>query len=61
MPMPSLRKVLGYAHASVIEGACWSIPVPRRAVGDDGSIDDPTIQTAIRHVLTTLATYLSAR
>ena len=42
----SLRKVLGYAHAMVVESACASIPVPRGAVAD-GLIDDPSIRRAI--------------
>lgn len=57
----SLRKVLGYAHASVVEGACRSIPVPRRALGDDGLIQDPTIRAAIGQVLTTVVAHLSVR
>lgn len=51
----SLRKVLGYAHAAVIEEACASIPVPRHAVGTDGLIDDPAIRSEALRVLTALA------
>ncbi|HVA09945.1 MAG TPA: hypothetical protein VNG12_24735 [Acidimicrobiales bacterium] len=44
----SLRKVLGYAHAMVVESACPSIPAPRGAVSD-GLIHEPSIrQTIIR-------------
>ncbi len=43
----SLRKVLGYAHAALLEDACTAIPVPRTAV-QDGQIGDP----AIRHAIT---------
>ena len=46
----SLRKVLGYAHAAVIDEACAAIPVPRAAVRD-GQIDDPAIRDAIIHAL----------
>ena len=42
----SLRKVLGYTHATVVESACASIPVPCGAVAD-GLIDDPSIRRAI--------------
>jgi NAD(P)H-dependent FMN reductase len=51
----SLRKVLGYAHASVIEAACLSIPVPRQALGDDGLVHDPTLRSEIVHAIVMLA------
>jgi NAD(P)H-dependent FMN reductase len=51
----SLRKVLGYVHANVVEAACARIPVPRNAVGDDGLIGDPAIQERIAGVLRALA------
>jgi chromate reductase len=46
----SLRKVLGYAHATVIDEACAAIPVPRAAVRD-GLIGDTAIRDAIIHAL----------
>jgi chromate reductase len=49
----SLRKVLGYAHAAVVERACAAIPVTRTAV-QDGLIADPTIRSAIVRALETL-------
>jgi NAD(P)H-dependent FMN reductase len=51
----SLRKVLRYVHANVIEAACTRIPVERGAVGDDGLIADPAIRERIVGVLTALA------
>ncbi len=50
----SLRKVLGYAHASLIEGACTAIPVARQAV-HDGLLADPNIRSSITHTLKLLA------
>jgi chromate reductase len=50
----SLRKVLGYAHASVIESACASIPVTRSMVDDAGKVCDPTIQSQILDTLSKL-------
>lgn len=47
----SLRKVLGYAHAAVIEDACTATPVQRQAVGDDGLIHDPSIRDQISRTL----------
>jgi chromate reductase, NAD(P)H dehydrogenase (quinone) len=38
----SLGKVLRYAHANVIAGACVRIPVTRQAIGRDGLITDRT-------------------
>jgi chromate reductase len=49
----SLRKVLGYAHGTVIEAACAAIPVARTSV-QDGLIDDPSIRQAIIRSLTAL-------
>ncbi|WP_189643614.1 NADPH-dependent FMN reductase [Deinococcus piscis] len=37
----SLRLVLGYVGAQVIEDACLPLPVPRSALGPDGLIHDP--------------------
>jgi NAD(P)H-dependent FMN reductase len=49
----SLRKVLGYAHADVVEQACAAIPVTRRDVAD-GVIGDPGIRDAVGQVLAAL-------
>ncbi len=47
----SLRKVLGYAHAAVIDEACAAIPVTARRPCANGQIDDPAIRDAIIHAL----------
>lgn len=39
-----LRTVLGYAHASIIEGACVSTPVTQAMIGGDGQIKDPLVR-----------------
>jgi NAD(P)H-dependent FMN reductase len=46
----SLRKVLGYAHAALVEDACTAIPVPRAAV-QRGVIGDPAIRRAVTRSL----------
>ena len=46
----SLRTILGYAHAAVVDDACTAIAVPRGAV-QDGLITDPAIRGAIGSVL----------
>ena len=40
----SLRAVLGYAHAEVVERACAHVPVTSTMVGRDGLIDDPSVR-----------------
>jgi chromate reductase len=49
----SLRKVLHYAHAVVVEDACVAIPVTRQMV-HDGLISEPSIHTRVLAVLTAL-------
>jgi chromate reductase, NAD(P)H dehydrogenase (quinone) len=50
----SLRRILAYAHASLIEEACTAIPVARHAV-HDGLLADPRIRSSIIHTLRLLA------
>ena len=57
----SLRTVLGYAHAHIVEPACAQIPVLGAAVGDGGLIDDPGIRDQIADALTRLADHLRVR
>jgi len=51
----SLRKVLGYVNANVIESACLRLPLTRAAVADDGTIHDPSTQGQISAALSRLA------
>lgn len=51
----SLRAVLGYTGARIIEPACVRIPLSRAAVGAGGLIDDPAIRAQIAAALETLA------
>lgn len=53
----SLRKVLGYIGADIVEEATARIPVPRQAVRDDGLIGDPTLRAEIAAVIATLADF----
>jgi NAD(P)H-dependent FMN reductase len=50
----SLRIVLRYAHARVVEEACGAVPVPRRAVGEDGLIADRTVRAGVARSLRAL-------
>ena len=50
----SLRKVLGYVHADIVEAACTRIPLTRDAVGPGGTIIDLAAREQIAASLTTL-------
>jgi NAD(P)H-dependent FMN reductase len=54
----SLRKVLGYVGAEIVEDACSAIPVARRLVDADGLIRDDEIRTGLARVLDALAGHL---
>jgi chromate reductase, NAD(P)H dehydrogenase (quinone) len=51
----SLRTVLGYAHAEIVEDACADIPIAPAALGDDGLVADAAIRDRLAAVLATLA------
>jgi chromate reductase, NAD(P)H dehydrogenase (quinone) len=55
----SLRKVLGYVHAEIVEDACARIPVPRAALGADGLIEDAEIRSGLGGVLEALAEHVA--
>lgn len=54
----SLRKVLGYTGAEIVEAACTRIPIPRQAVGADGIIRDLELRHELETVITALVTHL---
>jgi len=51
----SLRLVLGYVHAEIVEDACAHIPVAHGAVGEDGLIGDGESRSQVAAVLAALA------
>jgi chromate reductase len=51
----SLRIVLGYAHARVVDSACAAIPVRTADIGEAGFIMDLALRAEIANVLTRLA------
>jgi NAD(P)H-dependent FMN reductase len=57
----SLRAVLGYAHAEVVEQACVHVPVTSALIGDDGLIVDPLVREQIAAALAVLVCRLAAR
>lgn len=50
----SLRKVLGYVHASIVEPACVRIPITRSDVEPDGTISRRDVREQIAATLDTL-------
>lgn len=55
----SLRKVMGYVGAEIVEAACVRIPVARAAISSDGTIGDAKVREQIRVTLTTLARHVA--
>lgn len=55
----SLRKVLGYVNAAIVEDACVRVPVMRGMVGEDGTVEDPGVRAAVAGVLAALQTAVS--
>jgi len=51
----SLRKVLGYASAEIVEGACAHVPVAAALVDAEGVIDDDAVRARIATSLAALA------
>ncbi|MFF4606115.1 NADPH-dependent FMN reductase [Streptomyces sp. NPDC001339] len=51
----TLRTVLGYTGADIVESACAKIPVARQMVGADGCIADPGVRDQLSKVLGLLA------
>lgn len=54
----SLRKVLGYAGADIVEAACARIPILRGDVGAEGVVTDSEIRERLAQVLERLIEHL---
>jgi len=50
-----LAMVLRYVGAVAVPGACVRVPLPREAVGPDGTVTDPPLRAALGAALTALA------
>jgi chromate reductase len=55
----SLRTVLGYIHAEIVEDACVHVPVSRQAVDADGLIGDEEIRALLRRALGVLVAHVA--
>jgi NAD(P)H-dependent FMN reductase len=53
----SLRIVLGYAHATIVEEACIHVPIGAAAIDDAGLVSDPALAARITAALALLAAY----
>ncbi len=51
----SLRRVLGYAGAEIVESACLRVPIARAMVGPDGLVHEPGAREQIAGALAALA------
>ncbi len=51
----SLRKVLGFVGADLVEEACVRVPIRRDEIGEDGLVHDAAAVEAISRALATLA------
>ena len=56
----SLRKVLGYTGAEIVEDACLRVPIARAMVGKDGVIADAAVQARLRIAIDAIAAHLDA-
>jgi chromate reductase len=57
----SLAKVLRYAGADIVDGACVRVPVIRSMVGPDGLISDVAARGAIARAVAVLVDHVRAR
>jgi NAD(P)H-dependent FMN reductase len=51
----TLRTVLGYVTADIVEAACRHVPVARGSVSPDGILADPEVRDALCEILAALA------
>jgi NAD(P)H-dependent FMN reductase len=54
----SLRKVLNYSGADIVEAACMRVPLERSAVGPDGLVSDPAAREGIARALDELVRHV---
>lgn len=57
----SLRKVLGYVSADIVEAACARLPVARGAVNTTGTIEDVAVRAGLRASLDALVDHVAKR
>lgn len=55
----SLRKVLSYVGADLVERLCRHVPLPRSAIDAEGLVTDPEVRAAIRDTIRGLAEHVA--
>lgn len=55
----SLRKVLGYVNAEIVEPAVLRVAVTRGSIGRDGTVGDPTARASIARAVAALADHVA--
>lgn len=59
--LATLRVVLGYITADLVDAACLQLPVRRDAYGPDGIIKDPELRKAISAALVAIVEHVAAK
>ena len=54
----SLRTVLDYIGAEIVEAACARLPLARSAVNAEGAVDDPAIRTGVGRAIEALIAHV---
>lgn len=54
----SLRRVLGYVHAEIVESACAEVPVTPDLLDEDGLVTDASVRAELTGVLVELAAHV---
>ena len=54
----TLRTVLGYVDADIVEAACVRVTVGRDAVGSSGTVVDPALRSRLADVLSAIVAHL---
>ena len=54
----TLRTVLGYVDADIIEAACVRVTIARDAVGSSGTVTDPALRSQLAEVLSALVQHV---
>lgn len=57
----SLRKVLEYSGADIVEAACVRVPLSRQVIGESGLVEDPSARDDIAAALQRLAEHIHTR
>jgi chromate reductase len=57
----TLKLVLGYVGAAIVDAACRRVPLDRAAIGPDGTVTDPEFTAQITHGWNAILSHLDQR